>query len=389
MSLMKPFIQTERQQRWIDTLLEQKETFQSHTKENDANGTFPHANVQRLIDLGYTSLTLSEAYGGENITISELVSFQETLGQIDSVTALSVGWHMGVTGEVYAKKLWSDDMLAYFANEVKHGALTNRALSEAKTGSPTRGGRPGTTAIRKGTGWLIDGRKSYTTMSPALTHFLITAWVEELGVIGTFLVPKETEGVEVIETWDVMSMRASESHDVLFDQVFVEDEWFVERDPADRKGRPNPYSLHIASCYMGIAQAARDEAVQFALTHQPNSIDTTISELPNVQQHIGEMDVTLTQMRHVLYGVARLCDEGRMDTFTNEMAVAKYTVTNGALKIVDHAMRLVGGQSLRMDNPLQQHYRDVRAGLHNPPMDEMTILNAAQAALKDMKEQMN
>ncbi|MEH7747496.1 acyl-CoA dehydrogenase, partial [Neobacillus drentensis] len=39
----------------------------------------------------------------------------------------------------------------------------------------------------------------------------------------------------------------------------------------------------------------------------------------------------------------------------------------------DLAMRIVGAKSLSLNNPLQRYYRDVRAGLHNPPMDDMTL----------------
>ncbi|MGG6449535.1 acyl-CoA dehydrogenase, partial [Pseudobacillus badius] len=56
-------------------------------------------------------------------------------------------------------------------------------------------------------------------------------------------------------------------------------------------------------------------------------------------------------------------------------------VTNSAIKIVDLSMRLAGAKSLQMSNPLQRYYRDVRAGLHNPPMDDMTISKLAQTAI--------
>ena len=50
-------------------------------------------------------------------------------------------------------------------------------------------------------------------------------------------------------------------------------------------------------------------------------------------------------------------------------------------------MRLVGAKSLQLSNPLQRYYRDVRAGLHNPPMDDMTISKLAQTAIKEFENQ--
>ena len=46
-------------------------------------------------------------------------------------------------------------------------------------------------------------------------------------------------------------------------------------------------------------------------------------------------------------------------------------------------MRLVGAKSLQRSNPLQRYYRDVRAGLHNPPMDDITIKRLAETAIEN------
>lgn len=75
-------------------------------------------------------------------------------------------------------------------------------------------------------------------------------------------------------------------------------------------------------------------------------------------------------------------DEDRQRDITNEALVAKHIVTNSAITVVDKAMRLVGAKSLQLTNPLQRYYRDVRAGLHNPPMDDLTILKLAQTAIQ-------
>lgn len=52
-------------------------------------------------------------------------------------------------------------------------------------------------------------------------------------------------------------------------------------------------------------------------------------------------------------------------------------------------MRIVGAKSLQRTNPLQRYYRDVRAGLHNPPMDDMTIKKLALTALEEDKNKIN
>jgi alkylation response protein AidB-like acyl-CoA dehydrogenase len=54
------------------------------------------------------------------------------------------------------------------------------------------------------------------------------------------------------------------------------------------------------------------------------------------------------------------------------------TVTNFGIEVVDLAMRIVGARSLSEKSPLQRLYRDIRAGLHNPPMDDVTLLQLAK-----------
>jgi alkylation response protein AidB-like acyl-CoA dehydrogenase len=380
------FVKTKIQSEWLEKLLPLEEAFKSHSREIDEQSKFPSENIQALVDIGYTKLTLPKEYGGEGISVTEMIFLQETIASFDGATGLTIGWHQGVVGELYEKKIWENAALSTFAEEVLKGALVNRLASEVQTGSPTRGGRPGTTAVKKDGAWVISGTKSYATMSPALTHLLVTAWVEEKERICVFVIDKDAHGVSIQENWEVMAMRGTASHDVILENVEVPEESLVEINDGPRGNGLNGWILHIPACYLGIAQAARDYAVQFATQHSPNSLNGPISQLPNVQRLIGEIDIELMKARHFLYSVAEAYDdESRRKLLTNELGVAKHIVTNSAINIVDNAMRLVGAKSLQLSNPLQRYYRDVRAGLHNPPMDDMTITKLAQAAIAEIE----
>ncbi|SEM99968.1 Acyl-CoA dehydrogenase [Paenisporosarcina quisquiliarum] len=379
------YIKTEKQQYWINQLYELEEKFKSKSTEIDERPIFPKENVDDLINIGYASLTLPESYGGKGFSVYDMVLLQETLASFDANTALSVGWSLGVVGELFENKLWKKEKLDFFAAEVLNGALINRSVSEAQTGSPTRGGRPGTKAIKKGDSWVLNGRKIFTTASPVLSYFLTSAWIEEKEKVGFFLIPRNTAGLSIEETWDVVSMRGTSSNDLVLNNVTVHESYLVELPEFASGGKINGWLLHIPATYLGIAQAARDYAIQFANTHSPNSLNGTIAQLPNVQQLIGEIDLELTKARLVIYGVATSYDnEATKELLSNEVSVAKHIVTNSAITIVDKAMRLVGAKSLQRTNPLQRYYRDVRAGLHNPPMDDMTIKKLALSALEEV-----
>lgn len=376
------FITTDFQRRWVNELTEAGPFFSGFSERSDELSKFPQENIEKLIKMGYTTLTLPKEFGGGGITVTDMVLFQETIARFDSATALAIGWHQGVIGELYENRKWTEEQLAQFSEAVQQGALVNRSVTEAQTGSPTRGGRPQTTAVRTESGWMISGEKTFTTMAPALTHILVSVWIEEKQKTGFFLLPSDANGLSIRDTWHMISMRGTESQTLVLDQVIATDDQLVEVNEAPRGNNQNGWLLHIPACYMGIAQAARDYAVHFAATYQPNSLNEPIASLFSIQTQIGKMDLELIKARHLLYDIARIYDDpARRVHLQNELGVAKSIVTNSAIEIVNLAMRIVGAKSLEMSNPLQRYYRDVRAGLHNPPMDDMTITKLAQAAI--------
>ncbi|MDN4607891.1 acyl-CoA dehydrogenase family protein [Sporosarcina highlanderae] len=381
------FITTDLQREWIEKLNGLESQIRGSAERTDRHAVFPKENIQSLVDLGYTKLTLSKKYGGDGITVTDMILMQETIASYDGATALSIGWHQGAVGDLFESETWEAKRLEKFAKEVLNGALVNRAASEAQTGSPTRGGRPGTTAVKKGGHYIINGQKNFTSMSPVLTHFLVSAWVEGQEGIGFFLIDRDSEGLSIKETWNMVGMRGTESHDLVLNNVKVNEEDFVEFNNGPRGEKLNGWLLHIPACYLGIAQAARDYVVKFAVEHKPNSIQGSISELPNVQSHIGQIDLELMQARHFLYSVAAAYDDvEKRKLMKQELGAAKHVVTNAAIQIVDQAMRIVGAKSMELTNPLQRYYRDVRAGLHNPPMDDMVISKLAKVAIEDMNK---
>ena len=148
----------------------------------------------------------------------------------------------------------------------------------------------------------------------------------------------------------------------------------------EKSKAPNGWILHIPSCYLGIAQAARNYAVDFAIQHSPNSIEGTIATLPTVQQNLGKMETLLLCARQFLWSTAKgyqqYTDESQI---RNATSASKVMVMNQGLEVIDLAMRIVGAKSLEMNRPLQRYYRDMRAGLHNPPMEDAAYTNIAKS----------
>lgn len=379
------FIQTEKQRNWLEKLATLEEEFKTNAQHIDEEAAFPFENFKRLREIGYTKMTLPEKYGGGGLSIYDAVLVHETLSSYCGSTGLAASWTIQNVGELFENGYWEQTKLEAFAQEINRGAMVNRAVSEFATGSPVRGGKPTTSAKREGDFYVINGRKNYTSGAPDLDYFLVSAWIEESDQVGFFLVPKTAAGLSIENTWDVQSMRGTGSDDLVLDHVYVEQANLVEIPSYSTGFKLNGWLLLIPATYLGIAQAARDYAVDFATQHSPNSIQGTIAELPNVQNFIGEMELELANARFTLYGVAQLCSNTETKkTIKNEVNIAKHVVTNTAIQVVDKAMRIVGAKSLQRTNPLQRYYRDVRAGLHNPPMDDITIKKLAETAISDI-----
>ena len=119
-------------------------------------------------------------------------------------------------GRLAETRAWPADLFAGICREVvETGALINSAASEPSMGSPSRGGLPGTTAVRTADGWRINGRKNWTSLAPALRWFVIMATVEEEGQPprrANFLVEAGTPGLRVEETWDNLELLHANCH---------------------------------------------------------------------------------------------------------------------------------------------------------------------------------
>lgn len=365
--------------------------FAQTAAEYDRTGTFPFAHFEAMRERGYLALTVPREDGGLGAGVHAMVFAQERLARGDGSTALAVGWHLYVVGKQATSRTWPEPVRRRLFDEVvADGALLNACASEPETGSPSRGGLPRTTARRLPDGsWVLTGRKNFTTLAPVLRYFLVSATLAGTEEAAWFLVPRESPGLRVEETWDSLAMRATGSHDLWLDEVHLPADALLESGQ-DRSGaRTEGWLLHVPAVYLGVAQAARDFAVQYAVARRtvnpPGHPEPTarLADRPHVQRLIGEMDLALLPARHLLMGLARQWDE-RPDWrphLVDAVAACKPFVVETALGVVDRAMRAAGGASLSRSLPLERFYRDARAGLHNPPMEDVVLSALARSAI--------
>ncbi len=191
----------------------------------------------------------------------------------------------------------------------------------------------------------------------------------------TFVVQRGTPGLELIETWDAMGMRATASHDLLIKDVRVPAIAMAESRPV---GPVNDdaislfawFGVSVAAIYTGIAIAAMKFTREFAGRLKPLTLPRPIKYLPGVQFAMAEAEVLLAQSRALYISVAADYIRDRA-SFKGEAGLArvvmpKYVATNNAIRIVDLCMEIVGAHGMLRRYPMERYYRDVRAGVNHP-----------------------
>lgn len=369
------FVRNERE----NVLLELASKHRAELKENatriDEEARIPDSIIASMKSSGFTTLPIPKEFGGKGLSLYELVLIQEELGTGEGAGALSIGWHFGILKDLHDRRPWSQDTYEVLCRAVLGGALINRAQTEEETGDPTRGGLPATMATEVDGGYQLTGRKTFTTLSPHLDKVIVKSTLN--GVPADFLVSMNQKGVSLEQTWDVLGMRGTRSDDLVLNDVFVSSDSLLEIYDKERKtaSLPPGWLLHIPAVYLGIAESAREEAVKFVTSYQPNSLDMPLKDVPHIQDKFGRISLALLSARHFLYSVADQWDrypEERMN-MQGQLFAAKTQAVKAAIEAVDLSMRIVGGRSLMKKNQLERLYRDVRAGLHNPPSDELSL----------------
>jgi alkylation response protein AidB-like acyl-CoA dehydrogenase len=200
-------------------------------------------------------------------------------------------------------------------------------------------------------------------------------------VRASFLVPMDTPGITIEETWDNLAMRASGSHDLVLKDVVVP---LNRRLPAAGKPDGSPWSTLTSALYLGIGIAARNWAIEFAKNRRPTALGgKAIAQLEGVQAKVAQMELLLLAARSALYGTVEEWEQNPelRDSLRAQLAAAKVIATNNAIEVTDLAMRIVGSVGMQKAHPLERYFRDARAGLGNPPIDDVAMGLIARSTL--------
>ena len=371
---------TTREQRFIDLAATLADDFAQRAAQHDEDGSFPYENYTRLKDSGYTIMTIPEELGGSGASLLERIKAQERLGQGCGPTALAINMHFNAIGLLI--DLWRKfqdskraDMLRHIATE---RLICGGSASEPDNAIPVL--RPRATAERVEGGWRVSGRKIFSTQSIALDRYFSEAlWQNgpEGETIVSFLISPDTPGLTFKDDWYTMGMRATASRGTELKDVFVPESAVILQRPAFTRGGITNLFLRapftIAAPYIGIAVAARDFVVEFMRERPRFPLNKPMSHLPSVYNKVGEMDILIETARAMLWKAAAEADIEEPQTWARKSVAARTVAMENAVRVVDLALRAVGGISYFKRLPLERYYRDVRAALFHPVGTDQTL----------------
>ncbi|WP_028921010.1 acyl-CoA dehydrogenase family protein [Pseudonocardia acaciae] len=360
---------TDRQREFVELAGRLADTFAERAEAHDRDNTFPFDNYKDMRESGFLRLTLPEELGGLGATQAEAIPALERLAMGDGATALAVNMHISPLGQWSA--VWrrtGDPRLETFLRDAAEDKLIWAAVT-SEIGTPNLMTDARTTATRTDGGFVINGRKNFGTNTSVATHCSTTARYGDRLLLCR--VALSDPAVTIHENWDMLGMRATQSNDVEFADLFVPDEAVVHSLPVghlDARVLETVFSWAMpafGAVYNGVAVGALEWAKR-------QVVRRGIAAQPLVMDSIAEVEILLEQSRAVLYRHADEVSSGRLLAQLSvqeglaRCGLVKYVCCNNAVAAMTKLVEVVGGAAYVRKLPFQRMWRDVQAGPFMP-----------------------
>ncbi|TWF95271.1 SfnB family sulfur acquisition oxidoreductase [Saccharopolyspora dendranthemae] len=349
-------------------------SFAVEAADRDRDRRIPHAELDELSASGLLAATVPAAHGGADITTRTLLEVFRLLASADPSIAQIPQSHFAYVNVL--RESATPEQEQFFFAELLAGKRFGNAQSE--TGSRTV--QDVQTRLQDtGEGdFVLNGRKGYST-GALLAHWIPMLAKDDEDRLQVAYVPRDAEGVEVIDDWAGMGQRTTASGTVVLDRVRV---------PADRIvphhltfERPQLHgalaqALH-AAIDVGIAAGALDEAAEFVRTRSrpwgEAGVDTA-AEDPLTIQRFGDLGIRLRAAEALLDEAGAAIDAARAD-LTDEsagaasiaVAAAKAFADGTAIELTNALFEVSGARSSLDSANLHRHWRNARTHtLHDP-----------------------
>jgi acyl-CoA dehydrogenase len=323
----------------------------------DETEQFPLDVFQAAFDVGLVNVELPEAYGGLGLHTVDgcLVAEELAYGCAGIATSLQCN-HLGALPLLVAG---TEAQKQHYLNALTQElCFISYCCSEPEAGSDVAAMK--TRLVRDGNGWRLSGQKrwitngghakfytGFATLDPALGHRGITG----------FVIPRDRPGVSVGKKEKKLGQRASETSDVLFDDVPLTDAdllgepgkgFYIAMEVFDRS-RPM-----IAAQCAGMIRRCLDESVRYA--KERKTFGKPIAEHQAIQIMIADMAMAYESVRLLTSKAAWEVDHGVKRT--NTSSIAKCMGADLAVRTATDAVQVFGGYGYTREYPVEKIYRD-------------------------------
>ena len=326
----------------------------------DKDEIFPLETMKKMGELGLLGIFIPEEYGGSGFSYFEYATVLMELGKVCGGVGLSVAAHNSLcTGHIFyhGNEQQKKKYLPKLASGEWIGAW---GLTEANTGSDAM--RMKTTAVEDGDHWVINGTKNWIThgLSGDVAVVLIrTGDLLDSNGITAFIVEKGTPGFSAVQIKDKLGVRASETAELIFDNVRVPKENVIGNVGEGFKQAMKVLDggrISIASLSCGIARGALDASVKYALERE--QFGKPIANFQGISFKLADM-ATEVQAAELLTFQAAYRKNNKLP-MTKEGSFAKYFASEVSVKCGNEAVQIMGGYGYTKEYPAEKFLRDAK-----------------------------
>jgi len=243
-----------------------------------------------------------------------------------------------------------------------------------------------TRAVLEGDTWVINGRKQFISNGYDATLYVVYANTDDsVGMAqgtSSFLVPRDTPGLEVTRCNETMGGRYMNNGEIVFDNVRIPaDHLLVLNDALGKAGIYfRPGKVLVAAKSLGIGIGAYEETVKFV--HERVQGGKPIIQHQAVAVRIADMATTLEAVAALLRHAALAVDERSpdADALCN---MVKVFASHEIVKVCQNAMELHGGYGAMLEVGIEKAMRDALINLHSDGTTDVSNFKIVRAMFPD------
>jgi len=329
--------------------------------EYDVEEKFPHEVMDKAAKMGLTGAHIPIEYGGSSYTSLEIALITEELFAVDPGIGLCIT--SAAFGADSIMEYGSEDQKERFLEPVAAGdAIMGAAISEPDTGSDVSS--VSTRAEKDGDEWVINGNKMWITNGSVGDFFVVMCKTDDVddrySGFSQIVVEADRDGFEADKITGKLGIRASDTAELIFDDVRVPEENLIGSRGAGFLQLMQFFDetrTMVAAQGVGIAKGACERALEYAKDR--DQFGQSISEFQAIQHKLAEMHTKTEAARQLTYKSAWSV-ENEDEQLTALASMAKEHASKVAVDVADEAVQIHGGAGFVNDFDVERLYRDAK-----------------------------